>query len=294
MAFLRCGGELLRECHRLFVLIVFRLVQTEEIEPQRVCHNAEARKTHCERAKHRLQRPAEDRDPYARGERDADDIIDERPEKILTNVAQRRAAEPDGGGHVAHAAFHKHNVRRVDGDVRSGADGETDVRARKRRGIVDAVAHHGDLAALAQLPDHGLLAVREYSGDDGVHAGLRADGGGGAGIVACEHHDAKTHALELPDGFGGVGFHDVRHSDHAEKLIIAGEVQRRFALVRKRGGALRDAFGDPGFFADEVRVAAADGVSFDLCGESAARHGGKILRLRAFAAAGGEAVQNGA
>ena len=270
------------------------LVKTEEIETQRVRYDAEARKTHRERAEHRLKRPAENRDPYARGERDADDIIDERPEKILTNVAQRRAAEPNGGGNVAHAAFHKHNVRGVDGDVRSGADGKTDVRARERRGVVDAVAHHGDLAALAQLSDHGLLAVRKHPGDNGVHAGARADGGGSAGVIAREHHNAKPHALELPDGFGGVGLHNVRHGDHAEKPVVPGKIERCFPFVRKRGGALRNVLRKRGLFADEVRVAAADGVSFDLCGESAARHGGKIDRLRTLAAAGGKAVENGA
>ena len=236
--FLRRGGKLLRKRRRLPVLIMLCLVKTEEIETQRVRYDAEARKTHRERAEHRLKRPAENRDPYARGERDADDIIDERPEKILTNVAQRRAAEPNGGGNVAHAAFHKHNVRGVDGDVRSGADGETDVRARERRGVVDAVAHHGDLADLAQLSDHGLLAIREHPGHHGVDPGRRADGGGSAGVIAREHHNAKPHALELPDGFGGIGLHNVRHGDHAEKPVVPGKIERCFPFVRKRGGAL--------------------------------------------------------
>ena len=38
--FLRRGGELDRERHRLPVLIVLCFVQTEEIEPQRVRHDA--------------------------------------------------------------------------------------------------------------------------------------------------------------------------------------------------------------------------------------------------------------
>ena len=146
------------------------------------------------------------------------------------------------------------------------------------------------MATLPQLPDHGLLAVREHPGHHGVDPGRRADGGGGAGVVAREHHDAKTHTLELADSFGSVALHNVRHGDHAEKLIISGEVERRFALVRERRGALRDDLRERGLFADEVGVAAADGVSFDLRGETAARHGGEVFRLGTLAAVGGKAV----
>ena len=69
-----------------------------------------------------------------------------------------------------------------------------------------------------------------------------------------------------------------------------GEVERRFALVRERRGALRDGLWERGLFADEVGVAAADGVSFDFRSETAARHGGEVFRLGTLAAAKGKAV----
>ena len=53
------------------------------------------------------------------------------------------------------------------------------------------------LPCFLQLADHGFLAVRQHAGDDLVHTGLRADGLGGAFVVAGEHDDADAHVLQL-------------------------------------------------------------------------------------------------
>ena len=47
----------------------------------------------------------------------ADDIINERPEQVFLDIAQRSAAESNGGGHIGKAAVHQHHVRRVDGNI---------------------------------------------------------------------------------------------------------------------------------------------------------------------------------
>ena len=69
------------------------------------------------------------------------------------------------------------------------------VSARVRRSVVDAVTHHGHLAAGLQLADDGLLAVGQDARDDLVHARLPADGVGGALVVTGEHHDPDAHVL---------------------------------------------------------------------------------------------------
>ena len=114
-------------------------------------------------------------------------------------------------------ALHQHDVRRVDGDVRACADGDTDVRARQSRGVVDAVADHGHLAAPPELADHALLAVREDARDDLIHARLRTDGLGGALVIARHHDDIDAHILQLAYGLRAVWLDDVRHGDHAEQ-----------------------------------------------------------------------------
>ena len=66
---------------------------------------------------------------------------------MLRSVARLRRM---AAGHIAQAALHQHDVRRVDGDVRARADGDADIRAGEGGRVVDAVADHGDLALLLQ------------------------------------------------------------------------------------------------------------------------------------------------
>src|SRR3546814_5457214 len=59
---------------------------------------------------------------------------------------------------------------------RSRAHGDADIGLRQRRGIVDAIARHGDLAAFAlKLPDDARLVLRKHVGADLVDAEPRGD-----------------------------------------------------------------------------------------------------------------------
>ena len=60
---------------------------------------------------------------------------------------------------------------------------------------------------------------------------LALDGGGGALVVAGQHHRADAHGLELGEGGGARGLHRVGHGDHAQKLAVLSEEERRLALV---------------------------------------------------------------
>jgi hypothetical protein len=56
-------------------------------------------------------------------------------------------------------AFHRH--------IGAGAHGDADIGGGQRRGVVDAVAGHGDdPAGLLQLCDHGALLIRQHLGLD--------------------------------------------------------------------------------------------------------------------------------
>ena len=104
-------------------------------------------------------------------------------------------------------------------DVRARADGDAHVRAGERGRVVDAVADHGDLAALAagaritlSLPSGSTPAMTS------IHARLRADGARGALVVAGEHDHLDAHIPQLADGLRAVRLDDVRHGDHAERV----------------------------------------------------------------------------
>ena len=238
--------------------VMARVAQLEEVQPQRVRDHAEARQAHRRRAEHRVQRPAEQGDVQPRRQGDADHIVEEGPEQVLVDVSERRAAEADGRRHVAQPALHQHHVRGVDGHVRARADGDADVRAGERRGVVDAVADHGDPAILLELADHRLLAVREHAGHDLVHAGLRADGLRRALVVAGQHHHADAHVPELADGLRAVLLDDVGHGDDARRDAVLEKQQRRLALVRERLRPRRQGFRQSGQALDELQAAAGE------------------------------------
>ena len=186
------------------------------------------------------------------------------------DVAQRRAAQTDGGGHVAQTALHQHHVCRVERDVRARADGDADVRAGECRSVVDAVADHSDLAALAQAADLRFLAVGQYAGDHAVHARGGADGARRAFVVAREHDDLDAHIPQLAHGLRAVGFDDVRHGDDAEESAVFAEQQRRFAVLRKRLAARPHGGGDLRRGGNVGETAAAERLPVPHGGQAAA------------------------
>ena len=67
-------------------------------------------------------------------------------------------AAVDGGNSVEQIVFHQYDIRCLQRDVGSGADGDAYVGTGQSRRIVDAVAYHGDFfAALLQLADFVAL-----------------------------------------------------------------------------------------------------------------------------------------
>ena len=200
----------------------------EPVQTQRVGYHAEAGQTHGRRAEHGVQRQAQrDKDPCR--QRNADGVIEESPEQIFVNVPQGGPAQPDCGGHIAQAALHQHHVRRVDGHIRARTDGNADVGPGQGGRVVDAVAHHGDLALLLQLTNDAFLALGQNACDDLIHARLRADGSGRAFVIAGEHDHMQAHVLQLPNRAGAVLLDHVRHGDHTQQLSVPAEEQRRFS-----------------------------------------------------------------
>ena len=265
----------------LDLVVVFGAVQVEQIQAQRVADDTEAGQAHRGGAEHGVQRQAEG-DEHTGGQRDANDVVDEGPEQILVDVAQGGAAQADGGGHIGEPGVHQHHVRRINGDVRSGTDGDAGVGAGQGRGIVDAVADHGDLAGGLQLANDGVLAVGQDASNDLIHACLTADGVGGALVVAGEHHDPDAHVLQFTDGAGAVLLDGIGHGHHAQQTARAAEVERRFALACQRGGFCLQAGGHSGLCRKEGRMACVNFFAVQRCSQAVAGQGCKVGDFRGF------------
>ena len=94
----------------------------------------------------------------------------------------------------AHQAFlHQHHPGGLHRNIRTCADGHTHIRSHKRRGIVDAVAHHQHLLALAlKVFDLVCLIGGKHIRDDMIDAGSFGNGGCRLFVIAGQHHHRQA------------------------------------------------------------------------------------------------------
>ena len=85
------------------------------------------------------------------------DVVDEREEQVLPDVAHRRAAQTARAHDAAQVALDQRDAGALHRHVGAGAHRDADVGLRQRRRVVDAVAGHGD--ALALLPASRLTTA---------------------------------------------------------------------------------------------------------------------------------------
>lgn len=87
---------------------------------------------------------------------------------------------------MAEVLAEERNVSGLDGDVRThGGHGDADPGRSEGRGVVDAIAHHGD--GVSELTDDRGLVLGAEVGVDLGDAGLGSDRDRGAPVVAGEH-----------------------------------------------------------------------------------------------------------
>ena len=180
-----------------------------KVQPKRVRHDADRRKAHRCRAVHRVQRQAQP-DVAARRKRDADGVIEERPEQILVDVAYDMPRQIHRRRNIRKVALDQHDVRRVERDIGARADRDADVRTRQRRRVVDAVADHRGAPLLLQHANDRLLVGGQDLRRDALRldADRRGDAGRGESVVASTDFTAEE----------GAGEADVRFVFDAQEL----------------------------------------------------------------------------
>ena len=262
--------------NRLNFFIPFRIADVKQIEPQGVGDHTEAGQAHGSCTEHGIQLPAQQGNEYAGCQGNAQRIVDKCPEQVFMNVAQGGTAQADGSRHIAETAVHQHHVRSVDGDVCACTNGHADVRPGQGRGVVNAVAHHGDTSMLLQLADDGFLAVGQYPGNHFIHTSLGTNGLSSTLIVAGEHHHTDAHVLELLHRLGTVFLDGVCHGNHAGHLIPCSKEQGCFALRSQGTGFVHEYIGHLHLFADEFHTAAQQHLAIQRGGQTVAGQSMKV------------------
>jgi hypothetical protein len=124
-------------------------------------------------------------------------------EKIFCpDLSVRRLRQPDDLHSVAWVAIDEDDVGGFDGYVGSGTDGNAYVGSSERGRVIDAVARHGnDAALLLELLDVFAFCVRQHLGDDAIQPKFFGYPVGHFLLVARQHHHFDAHLMQRADGF---------------------------------------------------------------------------------------------
>ena len=128
-----------------------------------------------------------------------------------------------------------HHIAGFSGGLGAGIHGHADVRLGQGRGVVGAVAHHRDKAALGLFPlDVVELVLGLGFSDEVINARFPGNGLGRERIVARDHDDADTHGPQAGKTAVNAGLEHVGQSDHTQHIAVVQHHQRRCAATGHR------------------------------------------------------------
>ena len=158
----------------------------------------------------------------AGGQRNGEGVVAGRPQQVLDHLAVGRAGQADDREHVARVAAHQHDVGRLDGHIRPGADGDAEVGFDQRGGIVDAVADHGDRQSACFIsPDLRRLLLRQDLGEELVEAELAGHRLRPPPGIAGQHHQRIPIAFSRGDGLERFLADEIGQGDGADRRVLA-------------------------------------------------------------------------
>ena len=132
------------------------------------------------------------------------------------DIFQGSPAQANCRRNVTEAAFHQNHIRRINGDICTGSDGNSHIGSGKCRCIVDSITHHRNFSFFLQVSDDSFFSVRKYSGNDFVHAGLAADCLCRPFIITSQHDNMDTHVLQLFNCLRTIFFDHICHRNHTQ------------------------------------------------------------------------------
>ena len=247
-------------------------------QPQRVRDDRNGTQAHRGAGNDRAEKHAEEwiEQPGRHG--NAQGVVDKSEEQILPDVPHRRAAKTNRLGDPAKIAFDQRDARALHGHVGAGAHRNPDFGFAQGGRIVDAVAGHRDVLALApQLLDMGHFSGGFNFRFNGVDAERFRDRGGGAAVVAGQHHDAQTECVKLADGLGGGGLDRIGDGDDARRLAVNRDEHRRLTFFLKFRGRCFERLQARNFFISQKgRLADHDHAAGDGADDTARRDRAKV------------------
>ena len=201
-------------------------------------------------------------------QRQARELHHQREHDVLVHDADAFAGDPDGLGDLQRLVVHQHDVGGLDGGVAAhGAHGDADVGTAQHGGVVDAVAHEGQLARLPWRPSSSSTLLTLSAGSrslctSSTPSSAATDSATRLGVAG--EHDGLVHAglMQGGDGLLGVGLHHVGDDDVTGVLAVHGHVD-------DGADAVAVVVGDAQLL-HELAVAGGDGYAVHLGGDAVA------------------------
>ena len=147
------------------------------------------------------------------------------------NVPDNGAAQLDCRRCVFQRVLHQYDVGRFNGNIRSCANSDSDIRARQSRGVVNPVSYHGNLMPLLlKRTDLSFFFRGQHVGNSFFNAKLFPDRFSGNPVVSRQHDDMKAHFRKPADRRPTRFPNRICHCDNTDQRAVAGKKQRRFSL----------------------------------------------------------------
>ena len=209
----------------------------------------------------------------AGGQRNADEVVANRPAQVLAHDAQSLTGEGERSGNSGWLRAQKQNIAGFLRKIGAGAHGNAGISLGQRGSVVDAVADHGNAQPrLLKGANASQLAGRIETGFDLGDSSLLRHGRGRCGRIAGEHEHAEAGVAQFSDGFSGAGAKRIARVEVPGDLALEGHPQtcdpglRWCKIAGKRNGEL----------AEERFIAEQAVAAFNTCGQTAA---GKDLHI---------------
>ena len=125
-----------------------------------------------------------------------------------------------------------HHVAGLLGSLRARVHGNTHVGLGKGRGIVGAVAGHGNqMPRRLLLPDERQLVLRPGLRQEVIDPGLFGDGCGGKPVIARNHDGFYTHGPESLETVLQASFDDVFEVDDPQHPLVCRQPREGFRRI---------------------------------------------------------------
>ncbi len=242
-----------------------------------------------------MDRSGEQRVEEAEGsEDDAERVDADRAGEVLPDDSARPSRDGKRFDEAFKVVSEQHHVGALLRHVRAGPHGDTDIGLSQRRGVVDAVADHGDDTLLRHEGiDAFQLVLRQQFRFDLPDAESSADCARHALGVTRQQNGPNAHALQGCDSIPRFRPDCIRNDDAAEENAVTGNEDLRSRAAAGMAGCIRLADVPDAIIRHPGTVADEDHGIINLGGDAAPRRVAEATRLGDLAALLADVGKNG-